>query len=64
MSKRQVLVVLPNQGFWYRDYAGVKRVLEEANINVRVASSELKPAKPEAGGRRPCAIRASPAVLY
>lgn len=40
---RRVLVVIPRYGLWYADFGNVKKALDAANVEVVIASSELKP---------------------
>jgi serine/threonine-protein kinase len=47
VRSNRVLLVIPNQGFWYPDYARVKHALEAAGVQIRVASSSLELARPD-----------------
>ncbi len=44
---KRVVIVLAHQNFWYDDYAPVRRILEEAGVQVRVASWTLDASMPE-----------------
>jgi protease I len=49
-DSKRVLFVLPSQGFYYPDYAPVRRVLEERGVRVVVASTTLNAAQPDVKG--------------
>ncbi len=47
-SKPNILLVLPNRGMWYEDYAPTRQTLEKLGANVVVASTAMRPCQLQA----------------